>query len=174
MSTSTDRVKIEIVLKDITGEEKKVSSVKSLNTFIQQEQTFWQGTRSKWQNEPINQIVTQVNSAMNELNNFRDGFDQWDENQKDQQLRSISSRVQQAFAKVPFSNTPFAAALVEVCNLGQHQTQMFWNFLAKQGNGQLPGSSIDYIEGLICAYEFKNQDESITRLSQLAKTCNTL
>lgn len=161
MSTSTDSLKIEIILKDISGEEKKVTSVKSLDAFVQKELTYWQEIRTKWKNEPINQIVTQVNSAMNELNAFRTGFDQWDENQKNQQLRSMPAKVQQAFANVPFSNTPFTAALVEVCILGQHQTQIFWNFLTKQGNGQLPGSSVDYIEGLIAAYEFKNQEESI-------------
>ena len=70
MSTSTDSLKIEMILKDISGEEKKVTSVKSLNALVQQELTYWQEIRTKWKYEPINQIFTQVNSAMNELNNW--------------------------------------------------------------------------------------------------------
>lgn len=160
MATDPESMKIDVTLKDILGEEKKLSSIKSLTTFISNELAFWQEVRNKFRFEPLNQVLNLINSAMTEINNFKANYGQWNEDQINNQLRQISIRIQQSVAQIPFSNTPFASALVEVCQVGQQQTQMFWNFITKQGNGQLLGSSVDYLEGLILGYEYKHQEES--------------
>lgn len=81
MATDPESMKIDVTLKDILGEEKKLSSIKSLTTFISNELAFWQEVRNKFRFEPLNQVLNLINSAMTEINNFKANYGQWNEDQ---------------------------------------------------------------------------------------------
>lgn len=156
-----DALAIEAVLTDIQGEQKKITSVKSLATLIEAEQLFWRDEgKAQWRYEPITQITGKLDQIIHEINSFRSSYGNWDENQKKQQLNSLTARTVDYVRQITFSKTPLTAALVETCRLGQAQAQSFWNYVTKQGNGQLPSTNFGHVEGAIRAYEFIFQGES--------------
>lgn len=156
-----DELKFDIALKDVMNEESKITTIKSLENFIANELVFWRDEVQKnFRFETVNQIVTQLNTCKAELENFKTSYPSLNEQQKSQKFKGLLSSIPNHLKTVAFANTPFAKSFVEVCQIGSQQAQSFWGFVAKQGNGQLPGSQWGYLEGLILGYEYLHQDEN--------------
>lgn len=156
-----DALAIETILTDIQGEQKKVTSVKSLATLIEAERLFWRDEeKARWHYEPITQITGKLDQVANDISAFRSNYGNWDDNRKSQQLNSLKSNAVDCVRYITFSKTPLTVALVETCRLGQAQAQSFWNYVTKQGNWQLPSTNFGHVEGAIRAYEFVHQGES--------------
>lgn len=162
MATGIDSMKIELILRDIRGEQKNFTSFKSLSTFIESENGFWQAEIGNLSGQkPFNQLITSPRAAFQEITNFKNSFPQWDDATRQQQFRAIVGKLQQHSVNFPFSQTPFALAFVAACKIGQQQAHAFWIVITNQNNGQLPGTTIPYLEGVILGYEFLHQDESV-------------
>lgn len=148
----------EFTLRDMQGEEKSFTSFKSLATFVENENLFWQAEIGNLSGQkPLNQVITSVRAAFQEITNVKNT----DDSTHQQQLGAVVGRLQQHTAKFPFSQTPFALALVAASKLGQQQAYAFWLVLTNPSNVQLPNITIPFLEGVILGYEFLHQDESV-------------
>lgn len=162
MTEEIDSLKIEIVLIDVAGEEKKFSTLKSLSKFIDQEAVFWREAFGSLSNQnPMNQQLSSINSAKQEINTYKTNVQAWDESKRQQQLNPFLNRVKQHMEQIAFSMTPLAISFANVCKLGQPQAHSFWVTVTGFSSGQLQDNRAPTIEGAILGYEFSHQDESI-------------
>ncbi len=162
MAEEIDYLKIDIILIDVVGEEKKFTTLKSLSKFIDQEAEFWRQAFGSLSNQnPMNQLLGSINSAKNEINTYKTNFQVWDETKRQQQLIPFLNRVKEHMELIAFSMTPLAIAFTEICKLGQHQASSFWTIVTNCNNGQLQDARTATIEGAILGYEFAHQEESI-------------
>lgn len=162
MTTEIDLMKIDLELIDVIGESRKFTTFKSLENFFEKENSFWQGEVGNIANrEPVNNLLSAVNTSIQDIRTYKGNVPQWDESVRKSKLDQIVARIKQHSRSMVFSQTPFAIALVEVCKIGHQQAHAFWLAVARRNDGQLPNTTLPFVEGAILGYEFLHQDESI-------------
>lgn len=158
LAMSAENEKYQCILRDMHGEERGFSSFKSLVTFVESQNVFWnEGIGNLSGQKPFNQIITSVRAFSQEIANSMSS----DGSTNEQQLESIVGRLQQHSVKFPFSQTPFAIAFVAATKVGAQQGHAFWLVSTNHTNGPLPNITIPFLEGVILGYEFFHQDESV-------------
>jgi len=154
--------KIDLQLKDVSGEERHYTSVRSLFTMLKKEQAFWNNFVSTVPgNSFLNQINSNINAAFNSLNTVQQNFPNWDEATQESQLQQSLSNIRALYSQhIIFSDTPFAGKFQEVCELGPQQAQAFWTHAIQPSTSGAGISDIGTLQGAILAYEFRFQEES--------------
>lgn len=162
MTTEIDAFKIDVELSDVIGESRKFTTLKSLDNFFEKENSFWRGEVGHIANrEPFNNLLSNINTSIQELGTYKGNFPQWDESARKSKIDQLIVRVKQYSTSMVFSSSPFAIALVEAAKIGHQQAHAFWLAVARRNDGQLPNTTLPFVEGAILGYEFLHQDESV-------------
>lgn len=154
--------KIDFLLRDVSGEERHYSSVKSLYTFLESELAFWNDKVSRLpQSALLNHISQHINASFSTLSTLQQNFPTWDEPTQTSQLQQHLGTITTYFNQyIIFSDTPFAEKFLEVSEISAQQANAFWQYSVRP-SAENPGiSDIASFHGAVLAYEFKYQGES--------------
>lgn len=156
-----ENLKVQAKFRDVIGEERDFSSLKSITEFFQKEQNYWQEALGKYGNNEVpNGIRNAYHQVIAVINQFKSSYPKWSEDVRAKEIQQLPNKITPHLNKAVFSATPFALALLEVLPLGQQQAQSFWSFVTQRNNGQLPNTSYPTLQGIILGYEYLFQDES--------------
>jgi len=163
---------IDLQLRDVSGEERHYSSVKSLFSFLKSEQAFWNDHVNRLpQSALLNQINQHIKASFNALNTVQQNFPSWDEPTQATQLQQSLTNITTYFKQyIIFSDTPFAEKFIEVSEIGPQQAHIFWTNTIQPPSSGAGISDIASFQGAVLAYEFKYQGESaITKRRETEK-----
>lgn len=154
--------------KDLSGKSFTFEKLSEMHEFAQQEVIFWEEKFDELQAQP-NQFHpcfsshSQFKSLITAIESWQDKLDGWDDTQLQNELKNLQNSIFQHLPKQwLWSGHPYVQPFIEIQkSFGKEGAASFLEFVSNNRVGNL--NTVNTFTGAMLAYEFINQDSSITK-----------